>query len=151
MIKIKNYLGPETVVRMNAVDHDEIVGQLVGICLRDAPPARRTALQQRVLKAMAMKDQGLGSGFAITHARIDDADKISVAVGLLPRSIRFAEWPDVHTVFCAIIPSAKAAAYLGFMAHLCRMLSQPEPRAAFAAGDRERILDCIQTFDVWKA
>ncbi len=132
---------------MNTVDHDEIVGRLVGICLRDAPLTSRTALQQRVLKTMAMKDQGLGAGFAISHARIDDVDQISVAAGLLPRPIRFAKWPGIHTVFCAIIPSGKAAAYLGFMAHLCRMLARPDPRAAFVEGDRDRILQCIELFD----
>lgn len=147
MIKIKTYLGPETVVRLDTLDHDEIVGQLVGICLGDTPSSQQTAIRKRALNAMAMRDQGLGAGFAITHARIDQADRIYVAAGLLPRPIRFAEWSDVHTVFCAIIPSDKAAAYLGFMAHLCRMLTQPEPRAAFVAGDRERVLECIQTFD----
>lgn len=147
MIKIGDYLNPAAIVEMTTVSHNEIVSQLVGVCLREAPPGLRVRLQDLALQSMTMKDQGLGSGFAITHARIDEIDKIHAAAGLLPQPIRFGKWPDVHTVFCAIIPSDKANAYLGFMARLCRMLAQSGPRAAFTAGNREQVLRCLQEFD----
>ena len=147
MIKIEQYLQPDRIVAMRTIDHDEIVNQLVAICLRDMDPDSRARLRKKALRAMSMKDQGLGKGFAITHARIDEMDEIRVAAGFLPQPVRFARWPDVHTVFCAIIPSGKASAYLGFMARLCRMLMQPGPRSAFATGDREQVLRKVRAFD----
>ncbi len=147
MIKVQQYLAPDRIVAMKTVAHDEIVKQLVATCLRDMDPEARARLQTKALQAMNMKDQGLGKGFAITHARIDAIGEIRVAAALLPQPIRFAKWSNVHTVFCAIIPSDKATAYLGFMARLCRMLMKPGPRAAFASCNREQVLHSIRAFD----
>lgn len=148
MIRIGDYLRPETIIELETVKHDEIIDRLITLCLGPAAPGKgRDGGRRRMARVLAMNDQALEGGFAMTHARVDGPGEIRVAAGLLPRPARFAGCPDVHTVICAIIPADKSAAYLGFMARLSRMLLRAGPREAFAARDRESILRRIESFD----
>jgi mannitol/fructose-specific phosphotransferase system IIA component (Ntr-type) len=147
MVSLSTYLGRDSLIRIESGHHDEVLNALIHHCLRDHPEAEREQIRGRLEGGNRMKDQNMGGGFAITHARLDTVRDIRMAVGLLGRQARFCKGAPVHTVICAIIPVDKANEYLGLMARLCRLLTQPDVDKIFAAGDADRIFERIKAFD----
>lgn len=147
MVSLSTYLGRDSLLRIESGRHDEVLNALVRHCLRDHPEAEREQIRGRLAVGNRMKDQNMGGGFAITHARVDTIRDIRMAVGLLGGQARFCKGAPVHTVICAIIPADKANEYLGLMARLCRLLTQPDVDKIFAAGDADRVFERIKAFD----
>lgn len=147
MVSLSTYLARDSLVRIESGPHDQVLETLIRHCLRDYPEAEQARVCDVLEGGNRMKDQNMGGGFAITHARLDTVRDIRMAVGLLGRQARFCKGAPVHTVICAIIPVDKANEYLGLMARLCRLLTQPDVDKIFAAGDADRIFERIKAFD----
>jgi len=92
-----------------------------------------------------LKDQALGGGFVLSHARVPFGEDIRLSVGLLRPPGTFGRWSDIHTILCALIPEPCAREYLSLMARLARVLSLPAAEAAFRSGDPDRILALLRT------
>lgn len=147
MVNLLHYVERDRLVVLEAGHHDEILKSLVEVCLRDYEPAGRERLRAELIRSGQMKDQPLGQGFAITHARLDNLPDIRISIGLLAPPARFCRGAPVHTVFCTMIPAEKSSHYLSFMARLSRLLAQPGAAEVFQSRDADRILKFIEAFE----
>lgn len=147
MVNLLHYIERNRIVVLEAGQHDEILKNLVELCLRDYEPARRERLLVEILRSGQMKDQPLGQGFAITHARLDDLPDIRMSIGLLAPTARFCRGAPAHTVFCTMIPADKSSHYLSFMARLSRLLTQSGAAEVFESRDADRIMKLIEQFE----
>ena len=147
MASLLEYIERDRIAVLDDGAHDELLRRLVDLCLRDDAPEPRDRMRADLLRAGRMKDQPLGQGFAITHARLDDLPDIRAGLGLLGPGARFSRGAPPHTVFCAIVPAGRSSHYLSFMARLSRMLLQPGAADVFRARDPDRIMDLVRRFE----
>ncbi len=146
MIDLTEFLKAERFVPLGPAARDVTVRTLLGVCLREdetLSDADRAAALENI---RAMRDQALGGGFALTHARIARSRDILLSAGLFRVPTPFGRCGPTHTVFCALIPEEKSREYLSLIARLSRMLSAPGAEDAFRSGDPERIACFIRDF-----
>ena len=146
MIDLAKYITEANTVRLASRTHDGILRELLHLCLRDMPEENRAQLVDTLLNSRAMRDQHLGGGFVLTHTRRDSLAGIRVAVGLLSPPAQFGKGEPAHTVFCAVIPRDRSGEYLGVMARISRLWSDPDGAEAFRSADVDRILRKVAGF-----
>ena len=145
MIDLLRYVHRECLVLLAPAPRDAILRKLVQVALTGSAEAPETAPSASLDWPRLLKDQTLGAGFALSHARVPAGDEIRVSVGLLRPPGAFGRWSDIHTIICALIPEQCAREYLSLMARLARVLSTPEAEAAFRSSDPDRILAILRT------
>jgi len=143
MIDLAKYLSAANMIRPASRSHDDILRELLRVCLSETPDPEKEKTIEKLLHSDAMKDQRIGDWFAITHARCDGRPDIRVALGFLDPPRPFRRGEPVHTVLCAVIPPDKSREYLGFMARIIRLWSDPVAVRAFRAGDVAKILSLV--------
>ncbi len=146
MIDLTRYLTRERLVPLGPAPRDALLRRLVAAALgaeAASPPAGLPDLAELL---RGFKDQELGQGFVLTHMRVPFGDDIRLGVGLFGRPAAFGRIADVHTVICALIPDRCSREYLSLMARLSRLLSTAAAAEAFRAGEPDRVLDTIRTF-----
>ena len=146
MIDLADYLREDRLVALGPAPRDVIVRTLLGVCLREdaaLPEAARTAA---LADLRALRDQELGHGFALTHARIAGSHGILIGAGLFGQPAAYGRCGAVHTVFCALIPEERSREYLSLIARLSRLLAAPGAEAAFQSGDPAQAARFVREF-----
>lgn len=145
MVNLLSFINKNNIVIINERKHESILRQLLETCLMNYPPGQKAEIEREVIGRM--KDVNLGKGYCLTHARLDAVDDIHVAVGLLPKKLKYTKGPAVQTIFCILTPHSKSRTYLSFTAHLTRMLSEQGSRNAFSSLDKKKIVSYIKDFE----
>ncbi len=159
MVDLLDYLKPDRVILLDASGYESILKQAVSLCAGNAK------LELNVLQSIkassrtnAPQDINLGKGFALVHARSDEASDITMSLGLLPKAIHLIKGDLVQALFCIILPNAKSRMYLSLLARLGRLLNQEdavevfqEARDRLVAGESNEcakiIIDYISAFE----
>ncbi len=145
MVNLLSFINEEHIIIINERKHEAILKQLLEACLMDYPAEKKAEIKKELIGQM--KDVNLGKGYCLTHARLDAVDDIHVAIGLLPKKLKYTKGPAVQTIFCILTPHSKSRTYLSFTAHLTRMLSEQGSRKAFSSLDKKKIVAFIKEFE----
>ena len=106
-------------------------------------------LYRRLLEREKLGTTALGHGVAVPHCKIDDLDKVVMAVGLFGKGVDFETIDDepVRLLFLVISPNAAPAEHLRSLAaisrwvkadhHVERILEVGEPQAIFELLDKQ--------------
>lgn len=146
MINLADFLAKDRLIPLAPASRDAIVHALLDVCLKEDATLSETDRAAALGNVRAMRDQALGKGFALTHARIARSRGILISAGLFRRPAPFGHCGPTHTVFCALIPEEKSREYLSLIARLSRLLSAPDAEEIFQSGDPERIHRFIREF-----
>ena len=104
-----------------------------------ASQALPAALVDRALDAVLEREHlgstAIGNGVAVPHARVDELERIGVAVGPCRAGVEFKALDGelVHEVFLVLAPPGAAADYLAVMQQITRLV-QDEDFRRFVAG-----------------
>ncbi len=146
MIDLTPYFVRERMVTLAPASRDALVLQLIDVCLGEQAQGEPDTIARRREILRAIKDQPLGAGFALSHARISAGGEIRFSIGLLREPHTFGHAANVHTIFCALIPENRSREYLSFLARLSRLLMMPHAAEVFRGGNPDRILELVRTF-----
>lgn len=120
------------------------------------PPAARDVLLERLIaaalgsetsftrpRAAELREQMIGTGVVLVHARRDDLDQIRVSVGLLTPPITPPHGAPIYAYVCALIPEPRSREYLTLLARLSRRLADPDGAIAFRSGEPQRVASAL--------
>lgn len=142
MIDLTRYIVRSRIVSLDPAPREVVLRRLLDACWgAEFPP-----LDVREL-IRSLKEQELGHGFSLVHARVPGEGDIRLAVGLVRPAGESARASPVPTIICALIPENRSREYLSLLARLSRFLSTPGVAETFREGNPERILDAIRAFE----
>lgn len=143
MIRLPDYLNRRTLHALEPDTHDAMLRVMLQRCYAQSDETLPPDRLDELVRAHALKDQPLGDGFALSHARIDALPDIRLTVGLLGRPHRFLRRSAVHTIFCILIPIDHSREYLALLARLSRLLERPGAAEVFRAADIDGLLSFL--------
>jgi PTS system nitrogen regulatory IIA component len=101
-------------------------------------------MYRRLVEREELGSTAIGSGVAIPHCKMDDLDRVLVAVGLSHEGVEYEseDGKPVRLFFLVVSPSDKPAAHLRSLAAISKWVK----------ADRhvERLLELDQPDDIWK-
>lgn len=161
MITLPDVLTPQNIHLLTARKRDQIIRELLQYCLHDKEPAFVQSVLHEVLvkkRSASPLDMSLGRGFALIHARRNDCEDVSVAVGLLREPLNLYRGEKIHTLIGIVLPSSQSRQYLTFLARFGRLMHAPETSIQFkeagkllAAGEedeaKQNLSEFIRTFE----
>lgn len=106
-----------------------------------------SAFLHELLDRESIEPTCIGRGIAFPHTRTDLVKRpvIAFARPLAPISFNDSAADDVSLIFVMGTPKAEANLYLNILARLCKMLRQPDFRAALiSAQSRREVMRLIQ-------
>ncbi len=147
MIKLLSYLKEDNILEFSGSKEAEVLKTLFKQCLKE----HDDKIQAKAMEILAAKKNNkclnLNKIFALTHIRIDEINDIKVAVGVFSKPAKIGRSKNVRALFCIAIPAGKCQAYLSFIAHLTRLLSEKEAEKTFRIGNKKGILEFIRQFE----
>lgn len=107
----------------------------------DSPP---TTIFNKLLERERLGSTGLGQGFAVPHARLDDLEKAQACFIKLETAINYdaIDHKPVDLIFALFIPQASTEEHLQILATLAKIFSQ--------ATVAEKIRHCQTNDDILK-
>lgn len=126
------YLEPAQILRLPPAARDVLLERLIGAAYGPTSAAPRP-------RPADLREQPIGPGITLVHARRDDLDRIRLSIGLLSPPLAARHGLPVHAFVCALIPESCSREYLTLLARLSRLLSDPVRAAAFRSGEPERV------------
>jgi mannitol/fructose-specific phosphotransferase system IIA component (Ntr-type) len=102
---------------------------------------------ERLLERERLGSTAVGNGVAIPHCKLDQLDRVVVAVGLAPAGVDFgaADGRPVRVFFVVIAPSRTPAEHLQSLAAISRWLrGERRVDRLLAAKGPEEILDLLR-------
>jgi len=147
MIDLLSYINEDSIIELESdkTDLNNIV--LYDACLNDLSDEIIKDFRSRSKSIKKQKTIQICSGFTLLHLRLAIIDKIRLVVGIPPHPLRNGKNQRIHAIFCIIIPDTKSRTYLSLMAHLVRLLSQPDAKQIFRPGNKKQIVKYIKTFE----
>ncbi len=126
------YLDPSRILRLPPAARDVLLERLIAAAFGPASAAPRP-------RPADLREQSIGPGVTLVHARRDDLDRIRLSIGLLSPPLAIGHGAPVHALICALIPEPCSREYLTLLARLSRLLSDPGRASVFRSGEPERV------------
>ena len=146
-MQLSNFIRIDRLIDVNYQDHLSTLELLI----KSAIPHLSSDIQfhafEEIRSRSDSKEINLGSGFAMSHLRLEEIQNTYLSVGLLGSKTDYLKGDPVHTVFCILIPQDKSREYLSFMTNLSRFLMIPEIEKHFLARNHSEIINAIAQFD----
>lgn len=104
-------------------------------------------LYRRLWEREKLGSTGIGSEVAIPHCKMEDVDRVHVAVGLCPQGVDFAACDDrpVRLIFVVVSPVDSAAAHLQSLSAISRWVRADDHlKKILRLDDREAIFDFLR-------
>ena len=148
MGSLRDCLGEQSVKFFDDVTKEQAVSALCEAV------ARAVGLEpQRVMSVVMGREKllttGIGLGIAMPHARMSEADRFALALGISKRGIEYASLDNkpVHIIVLMIGPARSHTEYLQFMARVTMVLRQERFRQALlAANTPAEVLRVVEQF-----
>lgn len=116
---------PNIICDLSARTRDEAIDLLLERLHQNEGGFDRDSARTEILNREKAGSTIIHPGVALPHARLDDLDRMKLAVGLSTRGVDFLspESGPVHVIFLILTPKTEPGAYLQFLAALTRTLS----------------------------
>ncbi|MCP4979975.1 MAG: PTS IIA-like nitrogen regulatory protein PtsN [Gammaproteobacteria bacterium] len=122
--------------------------ELIANIAADKTRLSESTIYNNLLNRERLGSTGLGQGFAVPHARLEDLDQTLGCFFRLKEAVNF-DAPDnqpVDLVFTIIIPEEATEEHLVILSSLASIFSKPEVCDAIRnAGNKEEIAQIIQS------
>lgn len=145
---ISALLSPQSIFLETEITSKKKLLELIANVAADRSQLPEATIYNNLLNRERLGSTGLGQGFAVPHARMNDLDKTIGFFFRLKEAVNF-EAPDnqpVDLVFTIIIPEEATEEHLLILSTLARIFSQPEVCDAIRkAGSREEIAAIIES------
>lgn len=147
MANLLKYLQADSIYRISAKKHDDILKEIIEKTLREKPDEILQKAFHGIRTNSGVQEINLGHGFALSHHRMDDVNDINLSIGIVEKKVRYFKGPPVKAIFCVILPDAKSREYLSLMAKLTRFLSLPGTPGFFEHASPEEVFEKIRIFE----
>ena len=141
-------LSPQTIFLDTEISSKKKLLQLIANIVADRTKLSESRIYNNLLTRERLGSTGLGQGFAVPHARLNDLDKTMACFFRLKDAVNF-EAPDnqpVDLVFTIIIPEEATEEHLLILSSLARMFSKEEVCNAIRnAANKDEIAQIIQS------
>lgn len=141
-------LSPQTIFLDTEISSKKKLLQLIANIVADRTKLSESSIYSNLLNRERLGSTGLGQGFAVPHARLNDLDKTMACFFRLKQAVNF-EAPDnqpVDLVFTIIIPEEATEEHLLILSSLARIFSREEVCDAIRnATNKDEIAQIIQS------
>lgn len=121
-------LSPQTIFLDTEITSKKKLLELIANIVADRTKLPESTIYNNLLNRERLGSTGLGQGFAVPHARLNDLDKTMAFFFRLKDAVNF-EAPDnqpVDLVFTIIIPEEATEEHLLILSSLARIFSREE-------------------------
>jgi len=141
-------LSPQTIFIDTDISSKKKLLQLIANIVADRTQLSESSIYNNLLNRERLGSTGLGQGFAVPHARLNDLDKTMACFFRLKEAVNF-EAPDnrpVDLIFTIIIPEEATEEHLLILSSLARIFSREEICDAIRnAANKDEIAQIIQS------
>lgn len=141
-------LSPQSIFLDTEISSKKKLLELIANIVADKTQLSESSIYNNLLNRERLGSTGLGQGFAVPHARLNDLDKTMACFFRLKKAVSF-ESPDnqpVDLVFTIIIPEEATEEHLLILSSLARIFSQAEVCDAIRnAANKDEITQIIQS------
>ena len=145
---ISALLSPQSIFIDTEITSKKKLLELIANIVADRSELSESAIYSNLLNRERLGSTGLGQGFAVPHARVNDLDKTIGCFFRLKEAVNF-EAPDnrpVDLVFTIIIPEEATEEHLVILSSLASIFSHEDVCDAIrSAGSKEEIAQIIQS------
>ncbi len=121
------------VPRLAATQRDDAIAELALKMETEGFINRADRLVEEALRREAIVSTAVEDGLAFPHVRCVEGGGLTLALGVSPKGIRFADKAKVHMIFFMVIPTAASAFHLKLLAGLARTFEKEESRKTILA------------------
>jgi PTS system nitrogen regulatory IIA component len=141
-------LSPQSIFLDTEITSKKKLLELIANVVADRTQLPQSTIYNNLLNRERLGSTGLGQGFAVPHARLDDLDKTLACFLRLKEAVNF-EAPDnrpVDLVFTIIIPEQATEEHLVILSSLASIFSKEEVCEAIRnAGSKDEIAAIIES------
>ncbi len=145
---ISALLSPQSIFLDTEITSKKKLLQLIANIVADRTQLSESTIYNNLLNRERLGSTGLGQGFAVPHARLDNLDKTLACFFRLKEAVNF-EAPDnrpVDLVFTIIIPEEATEEHLVILSSLASIFSKEEVCEAIRnAGSKDEISAIIES------
>ena len=145
---ISALLSPQSIFIDTEITSKKKLLELIANIAADRSQLSESAIYNNLLNRERLGSTGLGQGFAVPHARVEDLDRTICCFFRLKEAVNF-EAPDnrpVDLVFTIIIPEEATEEHLVILSSLASIFSHEDVCDAIrGAGSKEEIAQIIQS------
>ncbi len=145
---VSTLLSPKTIFLDTEISSKKKLLELIANIVADMTKLSESSIYNNLLNRERLGSTGLGQGFAVPHARLNDLDKTTACFFRLKEAVNF-EAPDnrpVDLVFTIIIPEEATEEHLLILSSLARIFSREEICDAIRnAANKDEIAQSIQS------
>ena len=145
---ISALLSPQRIFLDTEISSKKKLLELIANIVADQTEMPESAIYSNLLNRERLGSTGLGHGFAVPHARLENLDKTIGCLFRLKEPVNF-ESPDnqpVDLVFTIIIPQEATEEHLMILSSLARIFSQTDVCEAIrGATSRDEIAQIIKS------
>ena len=126
-MQLSDILQKESInIDIKAKDKKDVLKELVKT-LSDYPAENERKVMKVLLERENLGSTGIGQGIAIPHGKLDNIDKIYVALGISKEGIDFnsLDGEPVYIFFLLLAPKKAAGPHLKALARISKILRDP--------------------------
>ncbi len=145
---ISALLSPQRIYLDTEITSKKKLLELIANVVADQTRLPESSIYNNLLNRERLGSTGLGQGFAVPHARLENLDQTMACFFRLKDAVNF-EAPDnqpVDLVFTIVIPEEATEEHLMILSSLARIFSSADVcNAIRTAGSREEIAEIIRS------
>lgn len=124
-MKIVDFLNQKAVsANLSARDKKGIIEELVDLLIKAGEAEQKDALVKTLTEREELGSTGIGQGIAIPHGKSDTIKKLTAAVGISKKGVKFdaLDGELVYIFFLLIAPRDSSGPHLKALARISRLL-----------------------------
>jgi PTS system nitrogen regulatory IIA component len=148
-MQLADYLDRDLILpNLKSETKPEVLGEMLVPLEETLEGFDRDKAKDILLEREKLGSTGIGNGVAIPHGKMEELDNILLVVG---RSLRGVDFDALDREPCTILflvlaPENVAGTHLRLLAHISRLLKEPEFRESFMESrDREGLYALLQS------
>lgn len=140
------------ITELASTDRDAVVGEMVDALVESGAidASQRTAVFNAIIERERRGSTGFDKGVAVPHVRHQQAERVSLAIGLSQRGVDFnsLDKQPVYTVFLLVSPAQKHEEHLRAMEVIFKNLSMDTFRRFLRqASTRDEVISLLAEAD----
>ncbi|WP_022662958.1 PTS sugar transporter subunit IIA [Paucidesulfovibrio longus] len=137
-MRLGEYLDTELILpELASATKAEVLREIVSAVSDRIPEMDAEEALRVLLDRESLGSTGIGDGIAIPHGKLESLDRIVVAVARSTQGVDFEalDHAPCRIIFLVIAPEQVAGLHLRILAHISRLLKDPEFRRNFLEAD----------------
>ncbi len=142
MLKLSDYLRPETVFELGQVARTDALTEVVEYVLAGLHPRQKSQAREQLRMSGAGTEVDIGEHVVLSHVRLEGIDGLLVGAGYRPAEAHLG------TLFVFVaVPEVAAREYLRLLARLARWATEVRVQPASGVSGVHDLLAAVRSFD----